>query len=214
MARRSPVAGPGRRSKCAPSALAASSLGRRASRDQCLQRAGRCVRARGACARAPVGCVLTKVCLLNPLLGCPCHPECEHPGLKPCLIGEAAGVTRASSSSPAPRRDEGAQGRGCHGQLGTPVAQLRGRFRALCWFADTLAGSVPSPATGTERTLSSEEPRALPPHGAAERALSPSPPGSAKVKWKTAAERILLPLPRRRCNPGLGLGGWGGVPPG
>lgn len=167
---------PGRRSKCAPSALAAS-LRRRASQNQCLQRAGWCARARGACVcvRAPVGCVLTKVCLLNPLLGCAFHPECEHPGLKQCLIGEAAGVTRASSSSPAPRRDEGAQGRGCHGPLGTPGAQLRGRFRALSLFSDTSPGSAPSPATRTQRTLSSEPLCAAATRGSGAGALLPHP---------------------------------------
>lgn len=75
---RAPGAEPGRRSECALSALAAA-LRRQASQDLCLQPAGWCARARGVCVRAPVG-LYSRRCLLNPLLGCTFHPECEHPG--------------------------------------------------------------------------------------------------------------------------------------
>lgn len=119
-------------------------------------------------------------------------------------------MTRASSSSPAPRRDEGAQGRGCHGPFGTPVAQLRGRFRALCLLSDTLAGSAPSPATGTERTLSSE-PRALQPHGAAERALSVP---TRVCKSEVENSRRAQPPPSSPAPPQPWLGVVGGSSPG
>lgn len=73
-----PGAEPGRRSKCARSALAAA-VSCLVAQTRNLQPAGLCARSRGVCARAPVACVLTKVCLLNPLPGCTLHLEWVHP---------------------------------------------------------------------------------------------------------------------------------------
>lgn len=61
-----PGAEAGRGPKGAPSALAAT-IRRRTAGARRLQPAGLCARACRVCARAPVSCVLTKVCLLNPL---------------------------------------------------------------------------------------------------------------------------------------------------
>lgn len=205
-----PRADASRKSKCAPSALAAT-VRRRAARARRLQTAGLCARARRVCARAPVACVLTKVCLLNPLPGCALYPEPQHPRawsgisaerpLGPVQVPQLRAGGRAGFSA---RGAEEARGRGGSGQLETRVAQLRDRFRALCAFPDTLAGSV----SETERTRGSGL-NAPQPRGAAELVLFFS---ALVCKSELENSRLTQPPPSSPA-PQLGLG-VGGAPPG
>lgn len=206
-ARRSPAPGaePGRRSKCALSALAAA-LRRRASQDQCLQPAGWCARARGVCVRALPWGVYSQSCLLNPVLECTFHPECEHAGTEAVSYRRGRGGDETQFKFPSSTQGWGSARAGLpRCPLRTPVAQLRGRFRALCAFSDTLAGSAPSPATRTERTLGSE-PRALQPHGAAERALS-FPTRVCKSEVENSRRAQPPPFSQAPPQPWLGVEG-------
>lgn len=180
----------------------AAALRRRASRARCLQPAGLCGRSPGMCSHK--GVFAKSTARVYPPTGVR-----STLGPERCLGGQAAGATRAGSSSPASGWEEGAQGRGGCGPLGTPVSQLRGRFRALCAFSDTLAGSPPSPATGTERTWGSEL-RAVQRGGAAERALS-FPTGVCKSELENSRRAQPPPSSPAPPQPRLGVGG---VPPG
>lgn len=172
--------GPSRaRHRCAPSALAAA-VRRRAAGARRLQPAGLCARARGVCVRALVACVLTKVCPLDPLPGCTLYLEQSARAWSWVSVARPRGrrervqvpLLRASGlASFLARGAESALGRGGRGQLGTRVAQLKGRFRALCAFWNTLVGSAPRAAAGTQRTRESGM-GALQPRGAAEPVLS------------------------------------------
>lgn len=168
---------------------------------------GVCARARGVCTHK--GVFAKSTARVHP------PPRTGAPGPGAGSRRRGCGATRAGSSSLLraggwtsflARRAEGALGRGGRGER---VAQLRGRFRELCAFWDTLAGSAPDRPPGQ----SGPGHRGLVhcSHAGQRNERSPSLPGSAKVNWKTAAERSLLPLPQRRSP---GWGGGGGSSPG
>lgn len=160
-----------------------------------------CARARGACAR-PCGVCTHKGVSAKPTARAAFHPCGRNPGLEQGLVRAAAKATRAARATraaEAPRLLAGFLDRGTE-------AARAGRWQPAPDARRATAGHVPSaqrvfghsPAAGTERTRGSGM-GALQPRGAPERARS-FHTGSAKVKWKAAAERSHPPpsLPQLR----------------